>query len=145
MTAAIAALHFLLAFMLVACLAVELALLKAPPGRVPFPALAKIDALYGLSAGLLVAVGLYRAINFEKGWAYYSHSLPFLIKLGLFAAIAVASIYPTIHFFRARHGDKPVDRTTIDRIRRIVHLELVLVAALIVCASLAAKGIGFVT
>ncbi|HBN52584.1 MAG TPA: hypothetical protein DD456_00675 [Stenotrophomonas sp.] len=60
MTAAMACLHFLLAFTLVACLAVELALLKAPSGRVPFPALAKIDALYGLSAGLPVAVGLYR-------------------------------------------------------------------------------------
>ncbi|SBV37876.1 conserved membrane hypothetical protein [uncultured Stenotrophomonas sp.] len=145
MTVAIAALHFLLAFILVACLVAELVLLKALPERTPFPALAKIDALYGLSAGLLVAVGLYRAINFEKGWAYYSHSLPFLIKLGLFAAIAVASIYPTIHFFRARHGDKRVDRTTIDRIRRIVHLELALVGALIVCASLAAKGVGVFT
>lgn len=83
MTVAIAALHFLLAFILVACLVAELVLLKALPEHTPFPALAKIDALYGLSAGLLVAVGLYRAINFEKGWAYYSHSLPFLIKLGL--------------------------------------------------------------
>jgi hypothetical protein len=34
---------------------------------------------------------------------------------------------------------------TIDRIRRIVHIELALVAAMIVFASLAAKGIGFVT
>ena len=145
MTVAIPALHFLLAFVLVACLAVELTLLGAPPGRVPFPALAKIDALYGLSAGLLLAVGLYRAINLEKGWAYYSHSLPFLIKLGLFAAIAIASLYPTVHFFRARRGDKHVDQVTVDRIRKVVHIELALVGALIVCASLAAKGIGVVT
>lgn len=142
MPAIAAALHFLLAFLLVACLAIELALLKAPAARIPFPTLARVDAVYGLSAVLLLAVGLYRAIGLEKGWVYYSHSIPFLAKLGLFAAIAIASIYPTIQFLRARRGDKAVPQATVDRIRRIVRLELWLVAALVVCASLAAKGIG---
>lgn len=140
-----AAIHFLLAFMVVACLAIEFALIKMPRERISFRTLARVDALYGLSAGLLAVVGLYRAISLEKGWAYYSHSLPFLIKLSLFAFIAIASIYPTMHFFRARHGDRLLDHAVINRISTIIGLELVLVVALIICASLAAKGIGVVT
>ncbi|MFC0717065.1 DUF2214 family protein [Luteimonas padinae] len=140
-----AALHFLLAFALVACLSAELALLKAPAERISYTALAKIDATYGASAGLLIAVGLYRAIYLEKGWAYYSHSLPFLIKLTLFAAIALLSIYPTIQFIGARRGDKIMEQRTIANIQKIIHIELMLVVVLIVCASLAAKGVGFVT
>lgn len=139
------ALHFLLAFALVACLAAELALLKAPAERIAYAALARIDAVYGISAGLLIAVGLYRAIYLEKGWAYYSHSLPFLIKLVLFAAIALLSIYPTIQFVGARRGDKIMGQRAVARIQKIIHVELVLVFALIVSASLAAKGVGFIT
>src|SRR5690606_10376354 len=50
-----------------------------PAGQLPFASLAKVDALYGLSAVLLVAVGLYRALHLDKGWEYYSHSVPFII------------------------------------------------------------------
>ena len=140
-----AALHFLLAFVLVSCLAVELALLSAPADRIPFPALAKIDALYGASAGFLIAVGLYRAVYLEKGWAYYSHSGPFLLKLLLFASVALVSIYPTFHFVRARRGNLAVAQSTVERIRLVIKIELVLVSALIICASLAAKNVGIVT
>jgi len=145
MAPVVAALHFILAFTLVACLAIELALLRAQAERIHFSTLAKVDALYGASAGLLLLVGLYRATHFEKGWAYYAHSGPFLIKLALFALIAVLSIYPTVKFFQARRGDVQLAHATLNRIRKIVLLELMLVGVLIVCASYAAKGIGVVT
>lgn len=143
MLATFAALHFLLAFTLVACLAAELTLLRGPPQQLPFASLARIDAVYGLSAVLLVAVGLYRALFLDKGWQYYSHSVPFILKLSLFGAIALLSIYPTVQFVRSRRGGRSVTAETAGRIRKIVVAELVLVAALIICASMAARGIGF--
>lgn len=144
MLATFAALHFLSAFTLVACLGVELALLRGPPDQLRFASLARVDALYGVSAVVLVAVGVYRAVYLDKGWEYYSHSIPFLLKLALFGAIALLSIHPTVQFIRARRGDRQVAPGTVRRIRGIVTLELVLVAALIICASMAARGIGFV-
>src|SRR5690606_23497706 len=77
-----------------------------PAGQLPFASLAKVDALYGLSAVLLVAVGLYRALHLDKGWEYYSHSVPFIIKLSLFGVIALLSVYPTVQFIRARRGGR---------------------------------------
>lgn len=144
MPATFAALHFLFAFTLVACLAAELALLRGPAGQLPLASLAKVDALYGLSAVLLVAVGLYRALHLDKGWEYYSHSVPFIIKLSLFGAIALLSVYPTIQFIRARRGGRGMAAGTARRIRTIVVLELFLAAVLVACASMAARGIGFV-
>lgn len=143
MLATFAALHFLLAFTLVACLAAELALLRGPSAQLPFSSLAKIDAVYGLSAVLLVAVGVYRALFLDKGWDYYSQSIPFILKLSLFGLVALLSIHPTVQFIRARRGGREMTPQAVRRIRMIVALELVLIAALIVCASMAARGIGF--
>lgn len=139
----VAALHFLLAFTLVGCLACELALLNAAKAEPRyFRTLARIDVLYGASAGLLLAVGLLRAFQFEKGWAFYSHSWPFVLKLTLFAVIALLSIYPTVQFFRARRGETPLSASALNMTKRVLLLELAAVAALIACASLAAKGLG---
>jgi len=66
----------------------------------------------------------------EKGAAYCSHSVPFIVKLSLFAATGLLSIYPTRQFLSWRqplkHGVAPTfDPEKLRTVRRIVHLELI--------------------
>ena len=140
-------LHHVAAFAVVAALAAELVLLREPLTLGSARRLQIMDAAYGISAGVVLVVGLMRVFMFEKGAAYYFHSAPFLAKLALFIAIAALSIYPTIVFLSWRRDTKAgrVPALSDDRrqlLRRIIHWELVAVVPLILCAALMARGIG---
>jgi putative membrane protein len=89
-----------------------------------------------------------RVFFFEKGSAYYFSNTWFLLKLGLFVAAALISIYPTVQFIRwgseLEQGIAPgLDGAAVKRLKRAIHWELVLIAAILLCASLMAKGFGF--
>lgn len=140
MTAALVALlHHLAAFILVAALVAEHLLferrLEAPGAR----RLQTVDAVYGLSAGVLLVAGLLRVFYFEKGAAYYFGNPWFLAKLALFIAIALLSIYPTISF--ASWRKKPgVTAAQAAWIPRLLRAQLLLVPIVLFCAVLMAKG-----
>ena len=102
-----------------------------------------IDGIYGASAGLLLVIGLLRVFYFEKGAAYYFQSVPFLVKLALFIAVGLLSIYPTLTFASWKKSLQ-VDAAKLRTIRRIIHWELAAVAAILLCAALMARGIGFI-
>ena len=53
-----------------------------------------MDILYGISAGLLVIVGLLRVFYFEKGAAYYAQNWFFWTKMSGFALAASALHLP---------------------------------------------------
>ena len=103
--------------------------------------LAFADMVVGISAGVLIVVGLLRVFHFEKGCAFYLHNAAFIAKMALFVAVALLSIYPTLKFLSWRKGG--VDATAVPAIRRILHLELVGVVLILLCAALMARGIGF--
>ncbi len=85
---------------------------------------------------------------FEKGPQYYSHSGPFIVKMTLFIVVALVSIYPTVVFIKwgnsLKQGVVP-DVSTQQRrkLRGIIHLELTLLALVILAAAMMAKGIGY--
>ncbi len=112
-----------------------------------FSRLFTADAAWGLAALLWLGTGLTRAFGpFEKGSAYYLHSGPFLIKVGLYAAIAAIEVWPMITFLRwrvARAKQQPIDRALVPRLRVLNDLEVALTLAIPFCASLMARGVGF--
>jgi len=140
MSAFMAFLHHVAAFALVAALVVEFVLIRDELNARTVRRLAAADAVLGLSAGALLVVGLLRVFYFEKGAAYYFHNAAFIAKLALFALVAALSIYPTIKFLSWRKG---IDPASVPAIRRLVHLELVGVAFILLFAALMADGIGF--
>jgi putative membrane protein len=77
---------------------------------------------------------------FEKGAAFYFQNGAFLAKMVLFVAVALLSIYPTLKFLAWRKG---IDASAVPTIRRLLHLELVGVVLILLCAALMARGIGF--
>ena len=88
-----------------------------------------MDILYGISAGLLVIVGLLRVFYFEKGAAFYAQNWFFWTKMLGFALAALLSIYPTIRFvswrkFLARNQVPEISDQDVARIKMILRLEM---------------------
>ena len=139
MNAFMAFLHHVAAFTLVAALVVELVLIRDPLTPALARRLARADMILGMSATVLAVVGLLRVFYFEKGAAFYFHNAAFIAKLALFIAVALASIYPTVKFLRWR---KALDPAAMPAIRRVLHLELVGIVLILLCAALMARGLG---
>lgn len=147
MTTLFAFLHHLAAFTLFAALVLEFVLARSELNFDNARRLLLADRVYGLSAGLILIIGLLRVFLFEKGATFYFHSAPFIAKLALFLIVGLLSIYPTMVFLAWRTALKnreapKVEANTATRIRRIIHLELVGVVLIILCAAMAARGTG---
>lgn len=143
----LASLHHLAAFTVVAMLAVEVATFKPPFSAAQARWLQRVDLIFGLSALLLLAVGLMRVFWFEKGPAYYWHDLYFSIKFTAFIAAALISLYPTrvmLSWTRAiKAGQAPqISTATSRRVRMCLMLELTAILVILPCAALMARGFG---
>jgi putative membrane protein len=147
-SALMAALHHLAAFTLVAMLAIEVATFKPPFSVLQARRLQRVDFLFGISAVLLLVVGLMRVFWFEKGPAYYWHDLYFSIKFTAFLAAALISIYPTVVMLSwtkaLRAGLAPdISEVRRKRVRMCLMLELTAIVVILPCAALMARGYGF--
>lgn len=140
MSAALVALvHHLAAFTLVAALVAEHLLFARRLEPEGVRRLQLVDAVYGLSAGILLVAGLLRVFYFEKGAQYYFGNTWFLAKFGLFVLVALLSIYPTVAFasWRKRPG---VTEAQARWIPRLLRAQLLLIPVILFCAVLMAKG-----
>ena len=147
MTALFAFLHHLAAFALVATLVLEFVLVNGELDARGARRLRIADMLFGISSGVVLVAGLLRVFYFEKGAAYYFHSVPFIAKLSLFLAVGLLSIYPTVVFASwgklLKQGQLPVLGDAQRRkLRAVMHWELAGVVLIILCAVLMARGIG---
>ena len=148
MNACMAFFHHLAAFAIVLTLFAEMLLLAEPLTLASARKIQRFDALYGMSAGLILVLGFLRVMYFEKGPAYYLHSGPFMLKMGLFVLVGLISIYPTMVFLK---WGKPLKQGIVPELspaqkrtlRGIIHVELTLLVLVILCAALMAKGIGY--
>jgi putative membrane protein len=147
MTSLFAFLHHIAAFTLFAALVVELILIREVLTVGTARRLQVADMVFGISAGVLIVVGLLRVFYFEKGAYYYFHTWTFIAKLTLFLIIGLVSIVPTREFLSWRkavkQGQAPsVSPDKVRSLRSIMHWELVGVVAIILMAALMAKGVG---
>ena len=148
MTSAIMAfLHHLAAFTLVGSLIYEHTTFRKGLSLTDARRIQRMDILYGVSAGLILAVGLLRVFYFEKGAPYYVHNLFFWTKMAGFALAALLSIYPTIRFvswnqFFARNQAPEISDQEFTRIKMIMRLELLAIVVILFSAAAMARGIG---
>ena len=139
--------HFLAFFALTAAIVAELVLVREGLSAETAKRIRRADRAAGLAAFLVLVFGFMRVIYFEKGAAYYFDNIFFLLKLGLFIAAALLSIYPTVQFIRwgrvLNQGRAPeLSAGTVMRIKRVLHWELIAIAGILLCASLMARGFG---
>jgi putative membrane protein len=147
MTSLFAFLHHIAAFTLFAALVVELILIGEVLTVGTARRLQVADMVFGISAGVLIVVGLLRVFYFEKGAYYYFHTWTFIAKLTLFLIIGLVSIVPTREFLSWRkavkQGQAPsVSPDKVRALRSIMHWELVGLVVIILMAALMAKGVG---
>jgi putative membrane protein len=144
----LAAFHHLLFFGLVSMLVTQSVLLR---GRIDGAVLARlggIDRGYGITAVLLLVVGLLRVFYGIKGYDFYLHNPWFHAKIGAFVLVGVLSIWPTVRFLRWRKAIKAdpgflPSAAEVAGLQRIIRFELILVAAIFVCAAAMARYGGF--
>jgi putative membrane protein len=127
-------------------LAGEAVLLRQPPSAAGLASIGRLDSLYGLSAGLLLLVGIARLTWGAKGIAFYSGNPVFWIKMVLFGAIGLMSILPTIRFIQwrktfAASGALP-DIAAWERTRRLAWAQLHVLPLAAIAAAAMARGIG---
>jgi putative membrane protein len=147
-SALLAFLHHAAAFLLFGTLVAELVLTKSELTLTSARSLLRMDAAYGISAMLLIVVGLLRVFFTEKGASYYFGSAPFLVKITLFVIVGLLSIKPTREFlsWRSTLAQQQLPAFTDEKrqmIRRMIHIELTLLVIIMLCAALMARGIGF--
>ncbi|MCW0402972.1 hypothetical protein NB689_003222 [Xanthomonas sacchari] len=140
----LAALHHLAMLLLIAALVAEWALLRTPLARIQLTRLVRIDAMYGVAALLILAIGALRVRYGLKGADYYLHNPWFWAKLGTFAAIGLLSLVPTLRLLRwrrqaRRQPDWTPPPTQVRTLQRLLGLELALVAVLVVLAAAMAR------
>lgn len=146
-TAFMAFLHHLFAFTLVACVVYEFIAYRKGLGIEEARRIQRADLLYGISAGLLLVVGLLRVIYFEKGWAFYNQSPFFWVKMNTFLITGLLSIDPTIRYLRWNKTLKENKAIEISdgefkRTRIILWLEVIGLAVILLSAAFMARGIG---
>jgi len=147
LAAFVAFVHFLAFFVLTTTLVLQLGLLSDSISVATARRIRRADRVSGIAAILVLAFGFLRVYYFEKGADYYFDNTFFLIKLALFIAAALISSYPTVCY--ARWGPElkqeiapEISASTLLRIRKIIHYELIGILGILICASLMAKGFG---
>ena len=140
-------LHHLFAFTLVACVVYEFIAYRKGLTIEEARRIQRADLFYGISAGLLLIVGVLRVFFFEKGPAFYSQSPFFWVKMNTFLIVGLLSIDPTIRYLRwnriIKEGKAPeISDGEFKRTRIILWLEVIGLAIIMLAAAFMARGIG---
>jgi putative membrane protein len=146
-TAIMAFLHHLFAFALVACVIYEFIAYRKGMTIEEARRIQRADLVYGISAGLLLIVGVLRVLYFEKGPAFYSQSPFFWVKMNAFLIVGLLSIDPTIRYLRwnktLKENKAPeINDKEFKRTRLLLSLEVIGLAVILFAAAMMARGIG---
>ncbi|MBK7871279.1 MAG: DUF2214 family protein [Saprospiraceae bacterium] len=137
-------LHFISIFAVVSSVVAEHLMLKKQMTRSEILRISIVDAIYGISAILVVAMGLTLWFGVGKPAEFYTKNWIFHTKITLFIIMALLSIYPTIFFLRNRKGKDMDELVDIPKnIIMLIRLELLLVIIIPLLATLMAKGVGY--
>jgi putative membrane protein len=145
--AILAYLHFLAILTMVVFIASEAALCRVEwmnPAVVE--RLARVDMVYGIAAMLVLATGLARTWWGVKGAGWYWTNPLLHIKLTLFVAVGILSIFPTLRYLRWRkalraNGSLPSE-AEVRGTRKLVMIQAHLLALIPLAAVFLARGFG---
>ncbi len=144
----LAIVHHLTVFGIAAVLAAELALLR-PAAMSPHTVklLGRFDAVYGMLALAILAIGSGRVFHGAKGADFYLHNPVFWIKVGAFAVVGLLSIRPTVRIMAWQKSLKadaaftpPADELKALRRRKLAEVHVF--GLIPVAAAVMARGIG---
>jgi putative membrane protein len=88
--------HHLAVFTLVGLLAAEIAMLRPGIAAPRLGQLGMVDGAYGVTAGIVIAVGFSRVFFGASGADFYFSNPVFWAKIGAFVLVGLLSVPPTI-------------------------------------------------
>ena len=108
--------------------------------------LVKVDRIYGIAAGVVLATGLVRIYFGTKGAGWYWGNWLLHLKLTLFVLVGLISILPTMRFIRWRKalradGSLPAAEE-VKRARKLVMLQAHIIPVIPLAAAFLARGFG---
>lgn len=136
--------HHIAIFALFGMFIAEFVSIKPGLDRAGVRRVAAMDALYGGLAALVIIVGVLRLFYGAKGWAFYETNPWFWAKMAAFALMGIASIPPTLTILRWKReaADDPAKlpgEGEIKRVRRLLHIEALLLGAIPLLAAAMAR------
>lgn len=135
-------LHFIAIFGVVSTVVAEHLLIKEQMTRAEIRRLATIDGIYGISAIMVLVMGLLLWFVVGKPAAYYNANWIFHLKVGLFIIVGLLSIVPTRFLLKNRKGDQNETIQVPPSIKMMIRLELALLFIIPLLATLMASGGG---
>ncbi|MBD2510982.1 DUF2214 family protein [Nostoc muscorum FACHB-395] len=105
------------------------------------------DAVYGISATVVLVTGILRVIYFGKGTVYYLSNPVFYAKVVVFIVVGLLSLYPTISFIgwvkSLQQGQAPkLELLKLNRLIWLIRIELLGFTLIPLLAAIMARGIG---
>lgn len=132
--------HFMGIFLVVAALFAEHMLIKAEMTPQELRKVAIIDAVYSISAIVVLGAGLLLWFWVGKPAGFYTANPLFHVKVTLFVLLGGLSLYPTVFFIRQRNAvaNKIIPKAII----HLVRVELLLLFVIPLLAVMMARGYG---
>ena len=145
--AILAYLHYAAIFALFSFLVVEVMAMRGALDARAVRLLGRIDIWYFGAAIAVLVTGFLRLAFGAKGPDFYLDAWPVYVKIGLFVAVGVISVTPTLAFIRWRRAFEhdaawQVPAQEQRRMRRLVMIEVHLAAAIPIFAVIMARGLG---
>jgi putative membrane protein len=145
--AILAFLHYAAIFMLFGFLVTEVMAFRMNFDEKTIRLLGRIDLWYFGAAMATLVTGFLRLVFGAKGPDFYLSAWPIYVKIGLFLAIALISVSPTLTFIKWRRAlDKDPNWQVPEeerlKARRFVMSELHLAALIPLVAVIMARGLG---
>lgn len=136
--------HHVLVFGLAGMLMAEMVLVRRGMSAQDAAKVARLDAGYGATAGLVIIAGVLRVIYGVKGSDYYLVNPWFWAKMACFALIVLLSIPPTLRFLawrKAQRSDASFVPAAeeIQRVRTFLRFEVLLIVPLVAFAAAMAR------
>ncbi|MFK8056251.1 MAG: DUF2214 family protein [Saprospiraceae bacterium] len=133
--------HYLGIFLVVSTVFSEWLLVQPQLSRKEIKRLSLVDGGYGLGAIIVVAAGLTMWLSdIGKPAAFYDRNVYIYVKLAVFSAVGLLSIYPTIWFIKNRNGEQDEMVEVPKLIRTSLAIEVVLLLTMPLWAVLMVYG-----
>ena len=138
-------LHFLSIMVLMGSLITEHLLLKPSITKEQIKSLATVDMIYGISAIIVLTTGILRWFVYGKGYDFYMSTPLFHIKLTLFIALAILSIFPTLKILKWKKSvknntEQEITTKSVKKLLMFIRIELLILAIMPLLAVMIARG-----
>jgi putative membrane protein len=145
--AILAYLHFTAVFLLFSFMVVETMMMRGSLDATAVRVLARVDIWFFGSAIAALATGFLRLVWGAKGPDYYLASWPIYVKVALFLAVGIISVWPTLRFIQWKRMFErdPAWKVPDDErrlVRRLIMVEVHLAALIPLVAVIMSRGLG---